>query len=147
MKTSRLIALTVSGAIALTAVATPASAASDGDRLAQFLFGAAAIGAIAHVVHKDKKKRRQQEAARRQHYEPKPVYQNHKPRHCLRQKWTNHGWKKYYSRKCLKQHGYGQQARHDYNDYHSHGSYQHSHKKHYKKHHHGNNQHVYHSDK
>ena len=94
MKTSNFIAITVSGAIALSAVATPVSGASDGDRLAQLLFGAAAIGAIAHVVHKDKKKRRHQEAARRQHYEPKPVYQNHKPRTCLRKKWTNHGWKK-----------------------------------------------------
>ncbi len=144
MKTSNLIAITVSGAIALSAVATPASASNDGDRLAQFLFGAAAIGAIAHVIHKDKKKRRHQEAARRHHYESKPVYQKHKPRECLRQKWTNHGWKKYYSHKCLKQHGYGKQVQHGH-DYHSHGNYQHTHQ--YKKRHNGHHKHVRHSDK
>lgn len=127
MKTSNLIAIAVSGAIALTAAATPASAASDGDRLAQILFGAAAIGAIAHVVHKDKKKRRQREAARNNHYKPQPVYQNHKPRTCLRKKYTNHGWKTFYSRKCLKQHGYGQQVHNNHNT-HSHGGYnQHTH--------------------
>lgn len=30
----------------------------------------------------------------------------HKPRNCLRQRWTNQGWVKFYSKKCLRQHGY-----------------------------------------
>lgn len=35
------------------------------------------------------------------------VYKKHqKPRTCLRQRWTNQGWVKFYSKKCLHRHGY-----------------------------------------
>lgn len=37
----------------------------------------------------------------------KHVYKKHqKPRHCLRQRWTNQGWVKFYSKRCLHKHGY-----------------------------------------
>lgn len=32
--------------------------------------------------------------------------EHHKPRNCLRQRWTNQGWVKFYSKRCLRQHGY-----------------------------------------
>jgi|GEM_PF-6020123 len=91
MKTSKLIALTVSGAIALTAAATPASAASDRDRVAQLLFGAAAIGVIAHVIHKDKKKRRHQAVTHNHHYKVKPAHRHHKYRKHVRKHRSGHG--------------------------------------------------------
>lgn len=37
----------------------------------------------------------------------KHVHQTYKkPRTCLRQRWTNQGWVKFYSKQCLRQHGY-----------------------------------------
>jgi hypothetical protein len=32
--------------------------------------------------------------------------QGYKPRKCLRQKWTEHGWVKFYSKRCLRNYGY-----------------------------------------
>ena len=37
----------------------------------------------------------------------KHVYKKvQKPRQCLRQRWTNQGWVKFYSKRCLHRHGY-----------------------------------------
>ena len=33
-------------------------------------------------------------------------HKHRKPRTCLRQRWTNEGWIKFYSKRCLRQHGY-----------------------------------------
>ncbi len=32
------------------------------------------------------------------------VTNNRRPKQCLRQRWTNHGWVQYYAKKCLRKH-------------------------------------------
>jgi hypothetical protein len=95
----------IAGAIAITTVfASPVAAASDGDRLARIVLGAAAIGLVAHKIHKNKKRRA--EVSRRNTYgydDNRGAYHNNRPRTCLRKKYTGQGWKTYYSRKCLAQ--------------------------------------------
>ena len=127
MRVSKFTGAIVAGAIAITsAFATPASAASDGDRLATILLGAAAVGLAVHTIKKKKKEKSHATVARHNAYRPRDsraVYNQHRPKNCLRKKYTNHGWETYYSRKCLKNHrnrhnhGYSEANHHNHNRY------------------------------
>lgn len=106
MRLSKFTIAVIASAIAMTTFATaPVAAASDGDRLATILLGAAAIGVIAHSVKK-RKRARQEAAQYDNHYyrQPRAVQNRHRPKTCLRKKYTHDGWKTFYSRKCLKRH-------------------------------------------
>ncbi len=96
----------VAGAIALTAAFTsPVAAASDGERLARILLGAAAVGLVAHKVRKNKKRR--EEVSKNYRYDSREYrsgHGNHRPKTCLRKKYTGHGWKTFYSQRCLAKH-------------------------------------------
>ncbi len=125
MRVSKFTGAIVAGAIAITsAFATPAAAASDGNRLATILLGAAAVGLVVHTVKKNKKSRatvvsHNAYRSRGSH----TIYNQHRPKNCLRKKYTNHGWKTYYSRKCLEQqrnrhnNGYSEANHHNHNRY------------------------------
>ena len=125
MRVSKFTSAIVAGAIAITsAFATPASAASDGNRLATILLGAAAVGLAVHTIKKNKKSHAT--VARHNAYRPREqraVYNQHRAKNCLRKKYTNHGWKTFYSRKCLEKqrnrhnHGYSEVSRHNHNRY------------------------------
>jgi len=109
MKSAPFISAIAAAAIALTAsIATPAAAGDRGDTLAKILIGAAVVGIAASVIH-NKNKRRRQAVTQYDTYRPNPAYRPYQPRvvyqqrpkTCLRQRYTNYGWKTYYSRKCL----------------------------------------------
>ncbi len=109
---SQLIALFAAGSIASTGISVPTQARAN-DEFVKFLVGAAIIGAIAsaansfnnpatvthgyhgnnHKVHKPKKNKHS-------HVKRK------KPKKCLRQRWTNHGWKTFYGKRCMQERGY-----------------------------------------
>jgi hypothetical protein len=112
----------VAGAIAISAgFASPVAAANDSERLARIVLGAAAVGLVAHKIRKNKKRRA--EVSRQNTYryrDDHSGYHNNRPRTCLRKKYTGHGWKTYYSRKCLAQH---RGHRRDHYDNHRHNDY------------------------
>jgi hypothetical protein len=128
---SKFTTAIIAGAIAITTFTTaPVAAASDSDRLAQILLGAAAIGVIVHTAKK--RKRARQEVTHYdnyQHRQPRVVHNRHRPKTCLRKKYTHDGWKTFYSRKCLERH---RSQSHNHNT-HKHNGHQNS--RHYKKHH------------
>ncbi len=80
--------------------------------LDNFLLGATAIAILGIAVNKSKAR----PAPVIQPYEhPRPSYTRepvrmHKPKHCLRQRWTNTGWVTYYSKQCLTRY----RLNHDY---------------------------------
>ncbi|MFT5000495.1 MAG: hypothetical protein ACI861_001500 [Paracoccaceae bacterium] len=119
---NKLIAITTAGAIALSGLTAAPAQAGSSDELARLLFGAAIIGIIvneannnAHVTvtknkpHRNKKKR---------HH----AHKKQKPRQCLRQRWTNHGWKKYFAKRCMAKHGW---ERHGNKGWHTHRRHAH----------------------
>jgi len=125
MRISKFTGAIVAGAIAITSVFTvPAAAASDSNRLATILLGAAAVGLVVHTVKKNKKSHATvvSHNAYKSH-KPRVAYNRHRPKSCLRKKYTNHGWKTFYSRKCLEQHrkhnnhGYSEASRNNHNRY------------------------------
>ena len=112
--------------IATAPLTTPAAMAKD--NVDRFLIGLVTIGiagAIANEVSDNKKqwrvephspknnshtkhfhKKKKRHHHRHHHAGSKHVHHHHyKPRTCLRQRWTNHGWIKFYSKRCLRQHG------------------------------------------
>lgn len=128
MKMSKFTCAVIAGSIALTSAFTTAvQAGGRGDKLATILLGAAAVGLVAHTIHKNKKSRAK--VTQYDHYDayrpnkPRVRYNDHRPRTCLRKKYTNHGWKTFYSRKCLEQHrvrrnsGYAGAHGHNHNRY------------------------------
>jgi hypothetical protein len=108
MKTSNFIGAVLAGSIALTSTfAAPVAASSKTDNLAKILLGAAAIGLVVHTVKKNKKRRAavaRQNQYRPQQYQQRGYHNNHRPKTCLRKKYTYNGWKTFYSKKCLAQH-------------------------------------------
>lgn len=106
MKISKFTAAIIASSIALTSLAAiPASAARDGEKLTRLLLGAIAVGAIVDTVKKNKRKRNH--AAKYDNYnshQPARVRNSHRPKTCLRKKYTNQGWKTFYSQKCLNRH-------------------------------------------
>jgi hypothetical protein len=121
MKITNFIGAVLAGSIAITSIfAAPVAASSRNGDLAKVLLGAAAIGLVAYSVKKNKKRRNN--VAKQDYYRPQPYRQrarhyNYKPKTCLRKRYTNHGWKTFYSQRCLANHrnnrngGYAQ--RHD----------------------------------
>jgi len=98
MKT-KLIALLTAGAIATAGVSAPAQAGPNED-LARFLIGAAIIGMIANSNNNNVTVRRAPIV------QPVTRVHRHKPRTCLRQRWTRDGWIKFYGRHCMLNHGW-----------------------------------------
>ncbi len=140
MKLSKFTTAVIAGAIAITTFTTaPVAAASDGDRLAQILLGAAAIGVIVHSANK--RKRARQEVTHYDKYQPRVVHNRHRPKTCLRKKYTHGGWKTFYSRKCLEQHRSRSRNHNNHNVYNNnsnhntHNNNGHQNSRHYKKHH------------
>lgn len=111
MKTTKFIGAILAGSIAITsAFAAPVAASSRTDNLAKILLGAAAIGLVVHNVKKNKRARRTN-VTRQDHYrphQPRVRHHNYKPKTCLRKKYTNHGWKTFYSQRCLAKHRHNQ---------------------------------------
>ena len=136
MRTSKFVSAIVAGSIAISAgFAAPAFAGADRNQLARILLGAVAVGAIAHQVNKNKKSR--EAVVHHNQYkphQPRVVYDRHRPRTCLRKKYTQHGWKTFYSQKCLKQHR-NRHGDRDWNHNHKH------HDKHARRHRHDNHRH------
>jgi hypothetical protein len=115
MRISNFTGVIVASAIATSAIfATPVAAASDGDRLARIVLGAAVVGLVAHKIHKNKKHRK--EVSRDYRYDDR----DYRPKRCLRKKYTRHGWKTFYSQRCLAKH---RAHRNDYYDNHRHDRY------------------------
>jgi hypothetical protein len=115
MRISNFTGVIVASAIATSAIfATPVAAASDGDRLARIVLGAAVVGLVAHKIHKNKKHRK--EVSRDYRYDDRdyrPQHRDYRPKRCLRKKYTRHGWKTFYSQRCLAKH---RAHRNDYYD-------------------------------
>ncbi len=125
MHISNFTGALVAGAIAISATfASPVVAASDSDRFARILLGVAAVGLVAHKVRKNKKHR--EEVSRNYRYDNRdyrPGHRNYRPKSCLRKKYTGHGWKTFYSQRCLAKH---RAHRNDYYDNHRHDRHRNS---------------------
>ncbi len=100
MKT-KLIALVTAGAIATAGIGAAPAQAGPNDDLARFLIGAAIIGMIANSANNPNTYVR-----RNPIIQPVTHVHRHKPRTCLRQKWTSRGWVKFYARRCMLNHGW-----------------------------------------
>ena len=128
MRISKFASALVAGAIATSAIfATPVSAASDGDVLARIVLGAAAVGLVAHKIHKNKKHRK--EVSRNNRYDNRNYrsgHRNYRPKSCLRKKYTGYGWKTFYSQRCLTKH---RTQRNDYYDNYRHNRHRDSRRK------------------
>ena len=119
MKT-KFIAYITAGAIAFTGVSAPAAQAGSGGELARFLVGVGVIAIIANEVNKNQNRRVATPPAatpprdhRRHPHPPRRVVHNPKPpQTCLRQRLEDHGWKKYYSHRCLERQGWTGSHRH-----------------------------------
>ncbi len=131
MKTTKFIGAVLAGSIAITsAFAAPVAASSRTDNLAKILLGAAAVGLVVHSANKNKRARRAN-VARQDHYaprQPRVRYRENRPKTCLRKRYTNHGWKTFYSQRCLAKHRHnhngGYAHTHDrYNSYNNHDTY------------------------
>ena len=59
-----------------------------------------------HAYHGDHYHKRKHGRDYKGRNEPHVYKKYCKPRTCLRQRWTNEGWVKFYSKRCLRQHGY-----------------------------------------
>jgi hypothetical protein len=103
MKSAKFISALVAGSIALTAgFTTSASAANNNDKLAKIVLGVAAVAIAANVI-RNKKKSRAPVTQYDTYRTPQPVYNDYRPKTCLRKKYTPNGWQTYYSRRCLAQ--------------------------------------------
>lgn len=120
----KFINIVTVGAIALaTATAAPARADSDGEKIIKLLIGVAAVAAIANSAKKNDDRHTNQ---RIKHTPPKRVkHHTRPPKTCLRKRYTGHGWKTFYSRKCLNKHHYRHNDRHVYNDVRPHNNHDH----------------------
>lgn len=133
MRMPKFVSAVVAGSIALTAgFSAPAAAGADSEQLARILLGAVAVGAIAHQVNKNSRSRETVVHHNDyQSYRPRVEHHNHRPKTCLRRKYTGHGWKTFYSSRCLEQHrhrrnGHNANARFDNHDHkHSHKNRKH----------------------
>ncbi len=109
MKT-KLITLVAAAAMAVTGFASTPAQAGQNDDFVRFLVGVAVLGAIANSANQNSRVTVSSGGYAHQH--------NHLPRQCLRKRWTNNGWKKYYDRQCMHQRGWhvhgGQWHRHYY---------------------------------
>lgn len=122
MKT-KLLAFITAGAIAVTGI-TPAQAGPNDD-LVKFLVGATIIGVLVNEANKANQAatvtRRAPAKVHRHPPKPKVVrhaaYYPRKPNQCLRQRWTEYGWKTYYAKNCMKNRGW---RRHDGLGWHKH---------------------------
>ncbi len=110
MKT-KLIAFVTAGAIAMTGITAAPVQADPADDLARFLIGAAILGIVVNEANKHNTN--VTVSTNRGHKAHKPnkrrhanANQRHKPRQCLRQKWTHNGWKKFYNRRCMADFGW-----------------------------------------
>jgi hypothetical protein len=109
MKT-KLIAIVTAGAIAMTSITAAPVQADQADDLARFLIGAAILGIVVNEVNKSNTNATV--TTNRRHKVYKPNNRRHvkanqnKPRRCLRQRWTNHGWKKFYAKRCMQDFGW-----------------------------------------
>lgn len=121
--------------IAAAPVTAPTAMAKDNfDRLLIGLAAVGIVGAIVHEKNKKKEQKRvvhttPKHRVHNEHHRHGSVVHRHKhgrghhkgkhvdvrgghkhvdakPRTCLRQRWTNQGWVKFYSKKCLRNHGY-----------------------------------------
>jgi hypothetical protein len=131
MKT-KLLAFVTAGAIATSGLTVTSAQAGPNDDLVKFLVGAAIIGAIASEANKAQKKQKVTRApvhrphrAQVQRPHRPQVQQPHrqvrvsynKPNTCLRQRWTQNGWKTFYAKQCMITRGW---ERHDGIGWHKH---------------------------
>ena len=123
-------------ALSIAAAPVTAPTAMAKDNLDRLLIGLAAVGIVGAIVHEKNKKKDHKRVVHaapkhrvhnehhrhgsvvhrhkhsRSHHKGKHVdarghkHISAKPRKCLRQRWTDHGWVKFYSKKCLRNHGY-----------------------------------------
>ena len=121
---SKLLALVTIGAIATTGI-TPAQAGPNDD-LVKFLVGATIIGVLVNEANKANQAATVNRAPTthvHRHHVQKPKVVRHaaiyprKPNQCLRQRWTEYGWKTYYAKNCMKNRGW---HRHDGLGWHKH---------------------------
>lgn len=128
MKT-KLIAFTTATAIAFSGItAAPAQAGPDED-LIRFLIGAAIVGVVINEANKNNQpvtvttnNGHYKKKAKRKHHKKHHAHKKNKPRECLRQRWTNHGWKTFYGKRCMINHGW---TRHDGLGWHKHRRHAH----------------------
>ncbi|GGA17866.1 hypothetical protein [Neptunicoccus cionae] len=112
--------MTLTGILALALVAAPitAPAALAKDNVDRLLLGLTALGVISVIANEAKKSDHQPTYVRpapqpRHHYKPhyhgKKHYQAQRPvkhhftppANCLRKKWTQNGWVKFYNQACV----------------------------------------------
>lgn len=108
MKT-KFIAMITATAIAFTGISAPSVQAADNGEIARFLLG---VGIIAAIANEASKSQAQPAPVQRRQNHRHNAHNNKPPKKCLRQRYTNHGWKKYYSHRCLKKNGYRGPHRH-----------------------------------
>ena len=125
---NKLIAITTAAAIALTGITAAPAQAGPNDELARFLFGAAVIGIIVNEANKHNTRvvvttNKHHKVKKHKKHKKHLVYKSNKPRQCLRQRWTNHGWKKFYNKRCMASKGW---VRHDGFGWHTHRRHAHN---------------------
>ncbi|GEM_PF-2360998 len=122
---TRTIALVTATALSLTAVSATQTQANETDNIVRFIVGAAVIGALVNAAN-NSNRHAPAPVTRRYDPDPDPVYQpapvyhptrhvvrarDHKPNRCLFQRWSRHGWKQFYGRKCMIRHGWSRDNR------------------------------------
>jgi len=110
MKT-KFIAYVTAGAIAVTGMTAPSVQAGPNDDLFNFIAGATLLAIIASGVQNSAKPQATQSTQHR-HKRHHRVAHRKPPKKCLRQRYTDYGWKKFYSHRCLQKHGYRGHHRH-----------------------------------
>ena len=116
---SKLLAYVTMGAIATAGLAPAQARAGGDDGLVRFLVGATIIGILVNEANKAN--RAKQPHPHPKQVKPRPVRHAavypRKPNQCLRQRWTEYGWKTYYARNCMQNRGW---HRHDGLGWHKH---------------------------
>lgn len=104
-----LLATALSGVVAFTGAATPASAAPDGEDYAKVLLGLAAVGIIANALQNE---RESEAATTRRWNDPTPPrghgHQGHwreLPAQCEFAVRTRRGWTEVFGKRCLEREG------------------------------------------
>ena len=120
---TQLIAITTAGAIALSGLTAAPAKASPEDNLLKFLVGAVIVGA---VINEANKKNKPAVVSNNRHHKKKKnrhhAYKPQKPKQCLRQRWTDYGWKTFYAKRCMINNGW---ERHGNRGWHTHRRHAH----------------------
>jgi len=112
---SKIIALTTAAAIATTSLTAAPTQASEADNLLKAIVGVAVLGAVINAASQPSAAVTTRRPATVVRVNPRQRvvvrYRSNPPRSCLFKKWSRHGWKTFYGRKCMRHQGWAWDTR------------------------------------